>query len=109
MTRWNVQVAISSCCALWCAGALYAQGGRGGNDWATAGNDAQRSGWVRSDAKINPASMAKPGFAFLWKQKVGEPKQLNSLTEAVLLERYIGYRGFRSFAHLGTSGDKVVA
>jgi outer membrane protein assembly factor BamB len=53
--------------------------------------------------------MAKPGFAFLWKQKVGEAKQLNSLTEAVLMDRYIGYRGFRSLAHLGVSGDKIVA
>ena len=108
MTRWNGQVVISSCCALLCAGAAFAQG-RGGNDWATAGNDAQRSGWVRTDPKISPASMAKPGFAFLWKQKVGEAKQLNSLTEAVLMDRYIGFRGFRSLAHLGVSGDKIVA
>jgi outer membrane protein assembly factor BamB len=54
--------------------------------------------------------MAKPGFAFLWKQKIAaDTKQMNSLTEAVLMERYIGYRGFRSLAHLGASGDKVVA
>lgn len=108
MTRWNGQVVISSCCALLCAAAANAQGGRGATDWGTAGNDAQRSGWVRSDPKISPASMAKPGFAFLWKQKIAsDPKQLNSLTEAVLMERYIGYRGFRSLAHVGTSGDKV--
>jgi len=109
MTRWNGQVVISSCCALLCAGAAFAQG-RGGGDWATAGSDAQRSGWVRSDPKISPASMAKPGFAFLWKQKVAaDAKQLNSLTEAVLMDRYIGYRGFRSLAHIGVSGDKIVA
>jgi outer membrane protein assembly factor BamB len=54
--------------------------------------------------------MAKPGFAFLWKQKIAtDAKQLNSLTEAVLMDRYIGYRGFRSLAHLGVSGDKIVA
>lgn len=108
MTKWNGQVVISSCCALLCAGAAFGQGGRGGGDWATAGSDAQRSGWVRTDPKISPASMAKPGFAFLWKQKVAsDNKQLNSLTEAVLMDRYIGYRGFRSLAHLGASGDKV--
>ena len=40
---------------------------------------------MRTDAKISPASMEKPGFAFLWKQKLAsDPKQLNSLTEAVL-------------------------
>jgi len=110
MTRPNAQVVFSSCCALLFAGAAYAQGGRGAGDWGTAGNDAQRSGWVRTDAKISPESMAKPGFAFLWKQKVAsDAKQLNSLTEAVLMERYIGYRGFRSLAHLGASGDKVFA
>ena len=108
MTRRNGQVVISSCCALLCAGAAFAQ--RGGGDWATAGSDAQRSGWVRTDPKISPESMAKPGFAFLWKQKVAsDAKQLNSLTEAVLMDRYIGYRGFRSLAHLAASGDKVVA
>ncbi|HXA50908.1 MAG TPA: PQQ-binding-like beta-propeller repeat protein [Candidatus Acidoferrum sp.] len=109
MTRRNGQVVISSCCALLCAAGAYAQGGRGGSDWATAGNDAQRSGWVRTDAKISLASMEKPGFAFLWKQKLAsDPKQLNSLTEAVLLDRYIGYRGFRSLAHVGASGNKIV-
>ncbi|MDE3165780.1 MAG: hypothetical protein KGN36_08245 [Acidobacteriota bacterium] len=83
---------------------------RGGGDWATAGNDAQRSGWVRSDQKISPVGMARPGFAFLWKQKLaGDPKQLNSLTEAVLLDRYIGYRGFRSLAQVGASGNRIVA
>ena len=51
--------------------------------------------------------MAKPGFAFLWKQKVAyDDEQLNSLTEAVLMDRYIGYRGFRSLAHLGASGTR---
>src|SRR5262245_34460774 len=110
MKSWNGQVVISSCCAVWCAVAAYAQGGRGGNDWGTVGNDAQRSGWVRTDPKISPASMQKPGFAFLWKQKVAsDTKQLNSLTEAVLMDRYIGYRGFRSYAHFATSGDKVIA
>jgi len=105
----NGRVVISSSCALLCAGLAYGQG-RGGNDWATSGNDPQRSSWVRTDAKISPAGLEKPGFAFLWKQKLAsDPHGLNSLTEAVLMERYIGYRGFRSYAHLATSGDTVVA
>jgi outer membrane protein assembly factor BamB len=105
--RWNAPVVIS-CCTLLCAALANAQ--RGGGDWATAGNDAQRSGWVRSDQKISPAAMAKPGFAFLWKQKLAtDARQLNSLTEAVLLDRYIGYRGFRTLAHLGAAGNKIVA
>jgi outer membrane protein assembly factor BamB len=109
MKRWNGRVVISSSCALLCASLLHGQG-RGGSDWATSGNDPQRSFWVRTDAKISHAGFEKPGFAFLWKQKLGgETHGLNSLTEAVLMERYIGYRGFRAYAHLGTSGDTIVA
>jgi hypothetical protein len=33
-----------------------AQFGRAG-DWTTSGNDAQRSNWVRSDAKISVAGL----------------------------------------------------
>src|SRR6185312_10397978 len=89
--------ALSCCCALLCASASYAQFGRGGGEWTTSGNDAQRSSWVRSDPKISKADMQKPGFAFLWKQKLAtDNRQLNSLTSTVLLDRYIGYRGFRA-------------
>src|SRR5262245_15397027 len=109
MNRRNGRVVISASCALLCATLIHAQG-RGGNDWSTSGNDAQRSSWVRTDAKISPAGLAKPGFAFLWKQKLAnDSRGLNSLTEAVLMERYIGYRGFRSYAHLGASGDTIIA
>src|SRR5882757_8823773 len=110
MKRWNGQVVLSFCCALLSIPIAQAQGGRGGGDWTTSGNDAQRSGWVRTDAKISPAGMAKPGFSFLWKQKlVTDAKQLNSLTSTVILDRYIGYKGFRSLGFLGGSGDHVIA
>ena len=36
-------------------------------------------------------------------------RQLNALTPAVLLNSYIGYRGFRSFAFLGGSSDNLLA
>jgi outer membrane protein assembly factor BamB len=55
-------------------------------------------------------SMQKPGFQFLWKLKLdNDPKQLNSLTHAVLLDRYIGYRGFRALAFVGGSSENVFA
>ena len=45
-----------------CLGAGWVMGqGRGGPEWTTGGNDAQRSSWVRSDEKISRESMAKPG------------------------------------------------
>src|SRR5215468_7068440 len=82
--------------------------GRGGADWMTSNGDAQRSGWVRTDAKISPGSMQKPGFKFLWKLKLNnQPKQLNSLTPPATLERLIGYRGFRMLGFVGGSSDNI--
>src|SRR5690242_16499938 len=90
------------------AGALLAQ--RGGGDWSTGGFDAQRSSWVRGDAKISKASMQKPGFRFLWKLKLGaEQRQGGSPAGPVLIGQYIGYRGFRSFAYFGGAGDGIYA
>ena len=85
--------------------ALYAQ--RGG-DWMTIGNDAQRSSWVRSDAKISIDTMRKPGFELVWKVKVkNEARQLNSLTPPALFDFYISYRGFRSLGFVGGSSGNV--
>jgi outer membrane protein assembly factor BamB len=89
---------------------VHAQFGRGDGLWSTSGGDAQRSAWVRTDVKISPESMQKPGFGLAWKVKLNsEPRQLNSLTAVALLDRYIGYRGFRSLGFLGGSYDQVLA
>lgn len=86
---------------------LFCQG-RGGTDWSTGGGDAQRSGWVRTDPKISPDSMAKPGFQFMWKLKLkNDPRQSNGLTAPIVMDRYIGYRGFRSYVFLGGSSDNI--
>jgi outer membrane protein assembly factor BamB len=91
--------------ALSFSGTARAQG-RGGVDWTTAGNDAQRSSWIRTDAKISPISMQKPGFQFLWKLKfANEARQSNSITPPALLDRYIGYRGFRSLGFIAGSSN----
>src|SRR5215831_12345020 len=79
--------------------ALHAQ------DYGTVGYDAHRSSWIRGDAKINPTSMKKPGFGFLWKQKLSA----TGLTAAPVINFYIGYRGFRSLAWVGGNSDKVFA
>jgi hypothetical protein len=56
------------------AGILFAtadaQVGRGGSEWLTAGGDAQRTSWIRTDALISVDSMSKPGFELQWKQKL---------------------------------------
>lgn len=86
---------------------LFSQ--RTGNDWMTDGFDAQRSNWVRADAKINPESMAKPGFEQVWKlQMKNEARGLNNLTAPMLLDFYIGYRGFRTLGFFGGSSGKVI-
>jgi len=74
---------------------------RGGSDWSTNGGDAQRTSWVRTDPKITPTSVNANTFQLLWKVKLGnEP-----LTAPVLLDRYIGYRGFRTYAFVGGQAE----
>jgi outer membrane protein assembly factor BamB len=86
----------------------HAQFGRGGNDWNTAGFDAQRSSWLRSDAKISKESLSKPGFALTWKIGLAkDSKMAGALAPPILLNSYIGYRGFRSFAFVGGTGDNI--
>jgi hypothetical protein len=83
-----------------------------GVDWMTDNGDAQRSAWVRADAKISKESLQdpqrKPGFQFLWKIKLdNKPRQLNSLAPPATLERLIGYRGFRMLGFVGGSSDAI--
>ena len=86
---------------------LHAQG-RGGGEWTTSGFDAQRSGWLRADERLTKEMVQKGEFAFLWKMKIENAgRQLNSLTPPVLLDRLIGYRGFKSLAFFGGSDDRV--
>ena len=83
---------------------------RGGADWLTAGFDAQRSNWVRNDAKISLETLSKPGFDLVWKVKLGgAPRQLNSITPPALLDFYISHRGFRTLGFFGTSSNRVAA
>ena len=96
--------AIIACSA--CAFAANAQS----RDWMTENGDAQRSAWVRSDAKINKDSMSKTGFQFLWKMKLkNPPRQLNNLTPPATLDRLIGYRGFRMLGFVAGSSDNLFA
>ena len=94
------------CSVIICAVVARAQFGRGGAEWMTDGADAQRSHWIPADAQISPDRLRE--FQFLWKVKLNNQSvQLNSLTPAVLLDRYIGYRGFRSLAFLSGSANMV--
>jgi outer membrane protein assembly factor BamB len=97
-----------ACLVAW-AGDAKAQRGV---DWMTGNGDAQRSAWVRADAKISKESLQdpkrKPGFQLLWKLKLdNKPRQLNSLAPPATLERLIGYRGFRMLGFVGGSSDAI--
>lgn len=92
--------------ALACAGsaALLAQ------EWTTSGVDAQRTSWVRGDERLTTASVSDGTFTFLWKAQFdNRTRGLHSLTTPVLLDRLIGYRGFKALAFLGGSADRVFA
>jgi outer membrane protein assembly factor BamB len=79
-------------------------------EWTTSGYDAQRSGWVRSDPRISKTAIEEGQFQFLWRHTFdNETRQLNGLTEPVLQDLLVGYRGFKSLAFLGASGDRIVA
>ena len=52
------------------AATLHGQVGRGTTEWLTAGADAQRTFWIRTDPKISVASMSQPGFERQWSAKL---------------------------------------
>jgi hypothetical protein len=88
---------------------LLAQG-RGGGEWTTSGYDAQRTAWLRGEPRLTKDAVKKGEFQFLWNAKFdNEPRQLNSLTTPILLDRLIGYRGFKTLAFVGGSEDRVFA
>jgi PQQ-like domain len=89
-------------------GSAWAQGRGGGGNWPTAGSDPQRTSWVRADAKISKDSLEKPGFQLLWKSKLdNQTRQLRSLTQPLLLQNIISYKGFKALAFVGGSADNV--
>lgn len=82
--------------------------GRGGPNWTTTGGDAQRTSWVKTDPRISRESMQKPGFQLLWKSRLeNQPRQLESLTQPMLLSNIISYKGFKALAFVGGSSDNV--
>ena len=62
-----------------CVSAALAQGRGGNNDWKTAGSDAQRTSWKKTDRKLTPETIASK-FQLVWQFKVpNQARQLNSL------------------------------
>ncbi len=79
-----------------------------GREWTTSGFDAQRTRWVRSDIRLTKAAIEEGEFRFLWKATFdNEARQLHSLTQPVLQDLLIGYRGFKTLAFVGGSADRI--
>jgi hypothetical protein len=90
------------------ASAVAQAQGRGGSNWTTTGGDAQRTSSVKTDPRISKESLQKPGFQLLWKSKLdNQPRQLESLTQPMLLSNIISYKGFKALAFVGGSSDNV--
>jgi outer membrane protein assembly factor BamB len=99
--RTFLPVVAAVCCGLISVPSARAQF-RSGPDWSTEGGDGHRSSWIRSDPKISVAALQKPGFALAWKIKLpGEPGV------AATQSSYIGYRGFRSLAFMGSASGEI--
>src|SRR5712691_12161518 len=105
--RLGRPIALSLVLAVAADRAAEAQG-RGGPNWTTTSGDAQRTSWVKSDPRISRESVRKPGFQLLWKTKLeNQPRQLESLTQPLLLPNIISYKGFKALAFIGGSSDNV--
>jgi hypothetical protein len=78
-------------CAL--AGTIgWAQGRNVGFDWPATGADAQRTAWLRLDPNISAANLSKPGFEFLWQEKLpNAPRQSASLSQGVTMNGLLGF------------------
>jgi hypothetical protein len=106
----RLSVIGAACCAAALSAVLVQAQGRGGGEWTTVGSDAQRTAWMRSDARLTKAAVTKGEFQFLWKHRFdNEARQLNSLTQPVLLDRLIGFRGFKALGFVGGSADRIFA
>jgi PQQ-like domain len=93
-----------------CGAAIVQAQGRGGGEWTTTQGDAQRSSWVRTDARLTKDAVQKGELKFLWKMKLdNETRELNSLTTPVLMDRLISHRGFKALAFVGASSERVYA
>jgi outer membrane protein assembly factor BamB len=102
------RLVVAAMLGLTLAGVVRAQIGRiAGQDWTTAKADAQRTSWVRTDAFISPATMAKPGFKLQWKLKLDNvAKEMSALTSAATVTVSLQ---FKPLTVVGGSSNRVFA
>jgi len=90
-----------------CASVATAQIGRT-FDWHTAGGDAQRSNWEKSDTKFTKDGVKD--FRLILKHKLeGAHKGSGYLTPPIVLGTLISYRGFKELAFVANEAGDVWA
>jgi hypothetical protein len=106
------RVAAAAAAAMLMVGVMYAQG-RGGQNWNTINADAQRTGWLRTETRISAEALGKAdtgGFQLLWKvNPQNQARQVNTLTQPLILGNLISHKGFKALAFIGGSADVVYA
>jgi outer membrane protein assembly factor BamB len=74
--------------------------------WTTFGGDSQRSGWAKEETSISPETVS--GMRLLWKLKLdNQPKELNDLTPAVVVNPVYTSHGAETYVVVGGSSDNL--
>src|SRR5216684_8550371 len=98
----KMKILLSICAALICISLLTAA------NWLSFGNDAQRTGWSPQETDINRDNAKSLGL--LWKAHLdNEPRELNSLTAAVVVEWVVTDKGMKEIAIVGGASDHLFA
>jgi glucose dehydrogenase len=77
-------------------------------DWPSYGNDPRRTGWSPGETDINRDNAKS--VTLLWKTHLdNQPRELNSLTEAVVAEWIVTDKGMKEIAVVGGASDNLFA
>ena len=80
----------------------------GADDWLSYGHDPQRTSWSPRETDINRENAGS--MSLLWKTHLdNQPRELNSLTEAVVSEWVITDKGMKEIAVVGGAADNLFA
>ena len=82
LVRAGILVVASAALLLALSGVEGHAQGRGGGEWTTSGFDAQRSGWLRADARLTKEAVQKGEFAVPLEDEVRECQPPAELVDA---------------------------
>ena len=77
-----------------------------GADWPSQSGNPQRDGWAKAEKAFTKANASKIELIYKYKAD-NQTRGLSSLGTPVVLERIIGYLGFKELLVFGGSGDNV--